>query len=311
MTAHVLLNPAARGGRNARLRSVLASHLAEAGVEAEVVETTGPGDAERLARCYGEAGGLVVVAGGDGTVHEAVNGLCGTDGTLAVLPLGTGNDYVGALGMSPDLATACRQLTGARHRADVGHVCWTDTAGGTHERRFANALGIGFDAHAAALASETKWIGGRAAYLVAVVRTLWAWRRPSLRVRVTTSGGSGLAHDGSLFLCEVGNGPSIGGGFRMTPDAVLDDGVLDVCLVRHVRPGRALRLLPRTFDGGHVTEPEVTMGRATTLVLAVQAGGGVGLQADGEVLAYDAAEVRVEVRPAALRVVAPGLATPA
>ena len=72
----------------------------------------------------------MVVAGGDGTVHEAVNGLVGTPGVLAVLPLGTGNDYAGALGMEADLATACRQLASAPHRpVEVGHVRWTDVRG--------------------------------------------------------------------------------------------------------------------------------------------------------------------------------------
>ncbi len=310
MPAHVLLNPAARGGRNARLRGVLADHLAAAGVDADVVETAGPGDAERIAREIGGVGGLVVVAGGDGTVHEAVNGLAGTDGTLGVLALGTGNDYAGALGMARDLGAACRQLaTAPRRVVDVGHVRWTDAAGATHERLFANAVGIGFDAYASALAAETKWLGGRAAYLAAVARALWAWRRPSVSVRMQAPGADGGPLDvaGPLFLCEVGNGPSIGGGFRLTPDAVLDDGWLDVCHVRHLPTRRALWLLPQTFNGSHVTAPEATMARVPSVTLTAGPGG-VGIQAEGEVLAADAVEVRVEVRPAALRVVAPSLA---
>ena len=308
MTAHVLLNPAARGGRNRALAAPLARHLAEAGVEAAIHETLAPGDAERMAHTFGLGGALVVVAGGDGTVHEAVNGIVGTEGTLAVLPMGTGNDYATALGMDADLATACRQLATAPHRAiEVGHVWWADARGGTHERVAANCLGMGFDAHAAGVAAETKWLGGRAAYLAAVFRTLWAWRRPTLRVRVRTTGGeSEVAYDGPLFLCEVGLGHSVGGGFLITPDAVLNDGLLDVCLVRHVRTARALHLLPQTFSGAHVTAPEVTMGRVAALSLAVEAGA-VGIQTDGEVLTLDAVDIRVEVRPGVLRVIAPSL----
>lgn len=308
MTAHVLLNPAARGGRNRALAAPLARHLAEAGVEAAIHETLGPGDAERQARLFGLDGGLVIVAGGDGTVHEAVNGLVGTEGTLAVLPLGTGNDYAAALGMDRALPDACRQLATAPHeRVEVGHVRWTDAGGAAHERHVANCLGMGFDAHAAGVAAETKWLGGRAAYLAAVFKTLWAWRRPSLRVRVRTEGGApDLSYDGPLFLCELGLGHSVGGGFLITPDATLTDGLLDVCLVRHVRTVRALQLLPQTFSGSHVTAPEVTMARATSLTLAVEAGT-IGLQADGEVLTADATEVTVTLRREALRVVAPAL----
>ena len=322
MTAHVLFNPAARGGRNRALRPLLARRLAEAGVDAEIWETAAPGDAERMARAIGESGGLVVVAGGDGTVHEAANGLVGTDGALGVLPLGTGNDYAHALGMADDLAEAARQLAAARPRpADVGRVRWTDATGEAHARVFANGLGAGFDARVAALAAETKWLGGQAAYLAAVLRVLWAWRRPALRARVravvaegAASGGAGgraledgpsaLDVDGSLFLCEVGNGHSAGGGFLLTPNAVVDDGLLDVCHVRHLPTRRALRLLPQTFSGAHVAAPEVTMARVTALALAVEPA--VGLHADGEILTTDAVAIEVEVIPGALTVVAPG-----
>ena len=352
MSALVLLNPAARGGRNRHLHDPLARALARAGLAAEVVETTARGNAEALARAAGHAGRLVVVAGGDGTVHEAVNGLDGTGGTLAVLPLGTGNDYARALGMPDGLGAAVEALAAApTRRVDLGRLSWTDP-GGTHRRVFANCVGVGFDAQAAARAAETKWLGGQAAYLAAVLRTLWTWRRPVVDVRVRTGArvrraallavasgpdvpgepldplgdedadADGIDYAGPLFLCEVGNGQSMGGGFFLTPDARLDDGLLDVCLARHLTPGRALRLLPRTFAGGHTGAPEITMARTRRLSLAVTASGtrgpghrgpghrgperrGVGVQADGETLTDRATEVEVEVAPGALAVRAP------
>lgn len=314
----VLLNPAARDGRTGRARASIEAALAEAGARADVVETTRVGDAERLAR---EAMGVdaVVVAGGDGTVHEAVNGIVGTGIPLGVLPLGTGNDFAHALGMPDPLPEAARALVAAPTvEVDVGRARWTD-AEGEHERLFANCLGAGFDAHAARIAGETKWLGGRAAYLAAVLRTLWAWRRPDVRVRVVAQYGgdpalaaSEAGHSepeplfaGPLFLCEVGNGHSVGGGFLMTPDAVPDDGRLDVCLVRHVRPARALRLLPLTFTGAHVDASEVTMDRLVGLEMDVEAGA-VALQGDGEAMTMGATRVAVEVVPGALRVLMPG-----
>lgn len=305
MTAHVLLNPAARGGRNRALREPLARALAAAGVEAEIIETTGPGDAERRAAEIGADGGLVVSAGGDGTLHEVVNGLAGTAATLGVLPLGTGNDFAHALGMPNRLADAARALVDAPvTQIDLGTVRWTEADGSERTRHFANCLGMGFDAHAAGLAAHTKWMGGRAAYLGAVLRTLWAWRRPDLAVRVDASD---LAFEGPLFLCEVGNGHSIGGGFLTTPDARPDDGLLDVCLVRHIDPRRALRLLPQTFSGRHVSAPEVTMAQTTRLSLTVTASRrrGLGLQADGESLTGRAVRVEVGVEPGALAARAP------
>ncbi|MEM7789254.1 MAG: diacylglycerol kinase family protein [Bacteroidota bacterium] len=254
----VLLNPAARDGRTGRARPLVEAALAEAGAEAEVVETRRAGDAETLARTA-EGVDAVVVAGGDGTIHEAVNGIVGTGLPLGVLPLGTGNDFAHALGMPDPLPEAVRAMLAAPVRdLDVGRVRWTDAAG-EHERLFANCLGTGFDADAARIAGETKWLGGRAAYLAAVLRTLWAWRRPDVRVRVVAQhagdavpAASEIAlpeaeplFAGPLFLCEVGNGHSVGGGFLLTPDAVPDDGRLDVCLVRHLSPRRALGLLPK------------------------------------------------------------------
>ena len=313
----VLLNPAARDGRTGRARGLLESAFAEAGTEAEVVETTGAGEVERLAR---EASGVdaVVVAGGDGTVHEAVNGIAGTGVPLGVLPLGTGNDFAHALGMPDPLPEAVRALVAAPVvDLDLGHVRWTD-AEGTHGRLFANCLGAGFDAHAAQIAGETKWLGGRAAYLAAVLRTLWAWRRPDVRVRVTaqyaadtvpaaTASGPAEAEPlfaGPLFLCEVGNGHSVGGGFLLTPNAVPDDGLLDVCLVRHLSPRRALRLLPQSFTGAHVGAPEVTMDRVVRVEMDVVTGA-VALQADGEGLTLGATKIAVEVVPGALRALMP------
>ena len=305
MSALVLLNPAARGGRARWCRPALDEALARSGLDAAVVETRGPGDAERLAR--ETDADLVVAAGGDGTAHEVVNGLAehGPGGpALAVLPLGTGDDYATALGMPARLGDAVRALATTPPRPlDLGEARWEDAAG-AHVRRFANCLGAGFDAHAARLAGETKWLGGRSAYLAAVLRTLWARRRPGAHARVTVGGVE--VFDGPLFLCEVGNGQAIGGGFRLTPDAVLDDGLFDVCLAHHLTPTRAVRLLPLSLTGAHTTAPEVVMGRGGHVEVEV-AGGALPLQADGEALSPGARRVRATVLPGALRVVAPAL----
>ena len=307
MTAHVLLNPAARGGRNRAMRGPIERAFALAGLDATVTETAARGDAQRLAAELGEAGAWVVAAGGDGTVHEVANGLVGTAGVMSVLPVGTGNDFAAAVGTPAGLADAVAALDPSPTlRLDLGHARWTDADGRTGERWFANCLGMGFDAQAAALAAETKWLGGRAAYLAAVVRTLWASRRPDLRVSIRADG---LEFDGPLFLCEVGNGHSIGGGFLMTPDARPDDGLLDVCAVRHLAPRRAMTLMPKTFTGAHVSEPEACLTRTETLTLRVTSASpaGVGIQMDGETLTLDAAAVSVSVAPGALAVRAPGV----
>ena len=305
MPALVLLNPAARSGRARQRRPALEAALADVGLDAQVVETEGPGSAERLARRAGSVD-LVVVAGGDGTVGEVVNGLAGHGPggpALGVVPLGTGDDYARALGVPRRVGDAVRALVATPPVAvDLGEATWED-ARGAHVRRFANCLGLGFDAEATALAGDTKWLGGRAAYLAAVLRTLWERRHREARVSV----GGVEVFDGPLLLCEVGNGPAIGGGFRLTPDAVLDDGLLDVCLARAMTPGRALHLLPRAVAGRHTAAPEVSMGRGASV--EVRAATPLALQADGDVLSFSARRVSARVLPGAVRVVAPGLAS--
>ena len=306
MSVLVLLNPAARSGRAHRRRAALEDALARAGLDARLVETCGPGDAERLV-CRAGSVDLVVAAGGDGTVGEVVNGLAahGPDGpALGVVPLGTGDDYARALGVPRRLDAAVRALATTPPVAlDLGEATWDD-ADGAHARRFANCLGAGFDAEATALAGQTKWLGGRSAYLAAVLRTLRSRRRRDVRVSV----GGAAVFDGPLLLCEVGNGPAIGGGFRLTPDAALDDGRLDVCLARDMTPGRALRLLPLALAGRHTTAPEVSMHRAERVEVEATGPAPLVLQADGDVVSFTARRVRVAVLPGAVRVVAPGLA---
>ena len=299
--------------------------LREVGIEAELVETRAAGDAERLARTYADAD-LIVVAGGDGTIHEAVNGLVGTDAALGVLPFGTGNDFAQALGMPDGLRAAVAALASAPTvPLDLGRVRWDEVghdASVSQERIIVNSVGVGFGAHAAFLANETKWMGGRAAYLAAVLRTLWTWRRPSVHVRVgfaepvpQAAGAAAFdemaaAFEGPLFFCEVGNGHSVGGGFHLTPDARPNDGLLDVCLVRHLHPARALWLLPLAFRGGHVGLPEVRMERTRRIGVEVTSGT-LALHADGELLSFTARRVEVEVLPGAIRVRAPHLKEPA
>ena len=305
MPALVLLNPAAGGGRAARRRPALEAALRRAGLDAEVVETTGPGHAEDAARRAADAD-LVVAAGGDGTVREVVNGLAahGPAGpALGVVPLGTGDDYARALGVPRDLDAAARALASTPPvPVDVGVATWADDAG-DHAVRFANCLGVGFDAEAAALARETKWLGGRAAYLAAVARTLWT-RRPR-PARVSVDGV--VLFDGPLFLCEVGNGPAIGGGIVLNPGAVLDDGALDVCLACDMSPARAAVILPQALRGAHVGAPEVAVGRGVRVEVEA-AGPPLAVQADGDVLTFSARRVRADVVPGALRAVAPALA---
>jgi diacylglycerol kinase (ATP) len=317
-----VLNPAAGNGSAARRRPALDAAVRASGLDAEVHVTAGPDDVERLARRLAATFDAVVAVGGDGTIHDVANALAGTDTLFGALPVGTGNDFARALGMPSGVEAGVRAIATSTPRlVDVGVARWEhagpDGALVTRERLFANCLGAGFDARAAADAARSKWLGGRAAYVAAVLRTLWAWRAPQVEVEVAIGAarrgadGSPAGEDevvfrGPLFLCEIGNGQAVGGGFRLTPDARIDDGLLDVCVARHMPTARALRILPTAFAGAHVRFPEVSMYRTARVTVRV-VGGALPVQADGEAASADARTLEAEVWPGALRVLAPAV----
>ena len=310
-----ILNPAAQGGRARRMWPDLDAAALALGMDYTVSQTLGPGDGERLAVGFREQADVVVAVGGDGTVQEVAAGLAGSETTFGVVPVGTGNDFANAIGMPRTLDAALQALlTSTPKPVDLGKVSWMNEAGERGRHLFTNCLGAGIDALAAIEATKFKLAQGRSAYLAGILRSLWKWRRPHAEVVVSVGerwGADGEAAgtrfaEGPVLLCEIGNGPTLGGGFRITPDAVPNDGLLDVCFVRHVPPRRVLTLLPKAVRGTHAGEPEVSVVRSTAItVQAVR--GSLPVQADGETVTDSAVWIGIEVWPGALRVVAPGL----
>lgn len=304
MRVAFLLNPTARSGRAARVVPALQQRIRELGVDGAVHLTARPRHAEALARELAPNVDVVVAVGGDGTVSEVAGGLAGGATPLGIVPFGTGNDLASTLGVPRALrdavALACRP-DAPRRRLDVLDVAWTDRDGAAGARVVANAVGVGFDAAAAAGAAGFKRMGGKAAYLASVLRTLGDWSRPDRTARIWADGA--LVHDGPLLLCEIGNGPRVGGGFVLTPGAELGDGIADLCLVGHVTTGRALQLLPRAIRGTHVAAPEVAVARAREVRIEA-AGRPLPVHGDGEPLSAGIAELTVRLRPGALWVIA-------
>ncbi len=327
-----VLNPAARNGRAANLRSELETALREAGIEFTLVETEAPGHATALARTASETHDVVVAVGGDGTVQEVMRGLLDTHAIMGIIPSGTGNDFAQAVGMPKGLREGLPAMLNAETVAvDIGRIRWTEKAeDGTltdREGEFTNCLGTGFDAVAAIATHRYKKLGGHLAYIAAVLETLWKWRKPTVDVDIRAGGlvrpdgvvtSTALAddatsesahiHSGRFFLIEIDNGFSVGGGFLLTPNAEIDDGLFDVCLVEHLRTRRALQLMPKTFSGAHVGEPEVQMFQARSVHIEMTEP--LPVQADGEILTMRAVSVDVEIAPGALRIRAPKVRRP-
>ncbi len=261
---HVVLNPAAgRGAARSALDEVV-RRLSEAGIEHELLVTTGPGHATELAAAT-PRGATVVAVGGDGTVHEVVAGLLRAEGgrrvtsrTLAVVPLGSGDDFAYALGFPRgDVAAAVARLAGAeRRQVDLAFVNGAPCV---------NAFGTGFDADVAhRLTKAPRVLKGMAAYLYAVAISLGRARPAEAEVKVDGE----VAYRGRSLLIGAQNGPRTGGSFMYSPEARNDDGLLDVVIAGDLDLARTLALLPQVMRGTHLGHPRVTLLRGQRLSVA-------------------------------------------
>jgi diacylglycerol kinase (ATP) len=254
----VTFNPNARNGRAAEDEAVAVRALTDLGVDFDLFKTSGPGDAISMAQGAAEQGYDVVCAmGGDGTVNEVINGIAGTGAALAVIPVGTGNDFSGSLGVPRgDVVAACRILARGRKRPmDLCRV---------NDRYFACSFGAGFDARVCRAATERfKRFGGIWTYVLALLSVIWSFRPAQMRIVA-----DGREISKSPMLVAVTNWKSIGGGMYICPDAEVDDGLFDVCIVDGVPILKFLYYFPRVIRGTHVTIPEVEMLKARSVQIS-------------------------------------------
>lgn len=294
MRVAVVANPSSGRGKGGRLIPRVAALLRERGVEVEMLVCASPEDPERLAReAAGRGAGIVAALGGDGQVGMCANGVLGTEAALAVIPAGTGNDFAACLGLDPrdPLAAAGLLADPPFRRIDAVRV---QTPQGT--RHYVNVAGVGFDSEVNAVANRMPVVKGTVRYVAALFAVLPRFRPVPLRVEL-----DGAPHEVPAMMIVFGNAVSYGGGMRITPDALLDDGLLDVCVIGDVSKPDLIRTFPKVFRGRHVAHPKVRMHRAR--VAAVDADRPLQVFADGEHVGTTPA--RFEVLPGVLSVVAP------
>lgn len=301
-----IVNPRAGGGVLRRRMRRFAAALPHSGLQYDVQTTAYRGHAVDLAREAAKRSDVVVAVGGDGTVNEVVSGMVqsGRPVHLGVIPAGTGNDFAKMLSIPRDPAAALSALRrGVPTHVDYGRVRWTGKED-EGEAVFVNAAGTGIDAHVAAAASRIRLLGGTPRYVAAVLKTLRIWSAPYVTVAVEQDGERREIGRSEHLLILAGNGKCAAGGFYLTPDARIDDGKLDACVVRDASLGRILQLIPAVLRGGrHRDAPEVTLARADRLV--VHSASPLPIQADGEVLTSDALKITFEVVVGGLSVIQP------
>ena len=281
-----IANPIAGKGRALALARRVAQAMEENGATVAVEVTEAKGDAERLARTAVESGVIRVVAcGGDGTIHEVVNGMMAvpnaTDTALGIIPAGRCNDLVFALGLSGNSNAVTETLLhGVPRSIDLGRI---------GDRYYTTVATLGFDSEVAQYVDEGRppsFLRGTPAYIYGVLVKLFKYKSKWVSLK-----GDFGTFEGDIYLAATGNSTRYGGRMKVTPAASMEDGLLDICLVRPVPRRTFLRMVPKAFSGKHVNHPAVTM--ALTRSLEIESREPLWLWADGEQITQTPATIQV------------------
>ncbi len=298
MKTKVIINPQAGRGRGARALPQIHNILKNLNIAFDSVKTGEPRQAIALAQQAARDGyARIVAVGGDGTCNEVVNGLFaaaeqGHPAVMGIIPVGSGNDFAYALGIPPEVEDACRVLKhGSEKLVDLIRV----TVDG-QPRLCSNGTGIGFDGEVVADLQKGRYLHGFLMYLWSVLRVLMFGRWP---YKMTLRFNNARINQ-EITLITVANGTRAGGGFLLTPNAKLDDGLMDICYANALSKAGVLNLLPRTFNGSHIHQKTITM--ATTPSIAITVEKGAPAHIDGEVLCTAGREFVFELLPRRLSV---------
>jgi YegS/Rv2252/BmrU family lipid kinase len=295
-----LVNPAAEGGSVGRRWPELAHRAANLGLTGDALLSERPGQlGELAARAVDEGASLVVAVGGDGTVNEVAQSLAGRERVdLAVIPRGTGGDFVRTYGIPRRLEDAVAVARDGQARAiDLGRASYRAWAGREEQSYFANIASAGMSGAIAKRTNETsKALGGKVSYLWATFTVFARWRNDDVLVTVDGERREGRMHD-----VVVANGRFFGGGMMICPEADPGDGLFDVLLIGDLTKRDLLLTLPKTYRGRHLPHPKAELLRGA--VVEVDAPQPLPVELDGE--QPGTTPVRFEIVPKALRLRVP------
>ena len=287
----LITNPISGKGKAAAVAEQAFQRLTAEGYTGRQELTTQSGDANRIAQAAIENGlHWIIACGGDGTIHEIVNAIAERpDVVLGVLPCGKGNDFAGALKIPTKPLDAIEVLlAGTTRQVDLGKI---------GDRYFDTIAACGYDAEVSRrVTEEGAPFSGTASYVWTAITTLFSYRSPTARLE-----GDFGSYEGEILLTATGLTASYGGGMKIVPEAVIDDGLFDVCIIEPVPHSTVLRLLVTLFWGGHAGHRAVQMHR--TKSLTIETDPPILLYADGEQICYTPATIEIVER--GLTVIAP------
>lgn len=295
----VAINPTASFGRGRNVGPRAVEALRALGHEVTALEQ--PNFALLLKRgrkAIAKKPDALLVVGGDGMVNLGTNLVAKTKVPLGIIPSGTGNDMARGLGIpysdtDAAVASVVRGLARPARAIDAGSVTYVDEATGAAATRwFACVLSAGFDAIVNERANLMSWPRGASRYTVALIIELLRLR--PIKYKLTLDG---TVIETTGALVSVGNNVSLGGGMKVTPDALLDDGFADVLIVEALSRFAFLRVFPRVFKGTHLTDPRVTVHRAKKIRIESE---GIMAYADGE--RFAALPIDIKMVPGVLNI---------
>ena len=292
MELQLICNPTAGNGLALETAKVMEEKLKAQHIPYTMMMTERVGHATVLAAAAALKGYDTVAAiGGDGTLLEVASGLCNSKTSMGIIPAGTGNDFIKTVGIPNDpLAALDIVLNTPPVPTDTVRI---------NNRIFLNETGTGFDVMVLDYAEKVKKrVQGIWPYLYGVLCTIFHFKS----VRMTLSLDGGAPEEKELLVLAAGNGRYIGGGIPIAPDAVVDDGLLDVVLVRKMNKLRMLCALSGLMKGKILTFKETTSLRVKKLSVAGQ---GLRINIDGEIITADRADI--EVLPGSLLVRRPAV----
>lgn len=295
--ARLIINPRAGHGRGRRFARRIRRYLERSGLRFRASFSREAGDIQRqVETACADGCAHIVVVGGDGTVHEAVNGLLSSaaDPALGLIPLGTGNDFAKATGLPLDWRRACDQIVARIRNGQSRRI----DAGRCNDFYFANGIGIGLDARVTLASERIKWLPGSLSYVIGLLQVL-ATGVPATRARLRIDG---QELEQAISLAAVCNGQWVGGVFHIAPRARNDDGRFQLVLAQPLTRRQVLRLAPRVMRGTHEGVPEAHFFDCRRL--RIELDNAFPLEADGEVRDRAARRLHIELLPGALAVLA-------
>lgn len=287
-----IINPAAGKGKALKFITDIKSLFENLEYDYSIKITEKPGHATEIAREYTQRKDCRIYSvGGDGTLNEVLNGMAGSNSSLAILPAGSGNDFIKSITSNLDLKDILfRTVNGTERLIDLAKV---------NGQYFINISSIGFDAEVANKVYKIKkipLISGSLAYILGIIIMLIKYNNNYIKVDI-----DGKLIETKSLLVAVANGRYYGGGMKPAPDAEIDDGLLDVCLIKEVKRGRILRFLPLFKKGLHETLPEVSIYNGKQIIIECEKE--LAINADGEVGITKRA--LFEIIPNAIKVIVP------